>query len=223
MLRRPAEPRPYLRAADRRTQLLAAAAAVIGRDGLGSLTMAAVAAESGVSRQWVYEHFSDLDDLYRALILDRFAALDADLDAAKVTMSGNELAIFAARRLFALLPADRRILRALVDGAGWNRSELTDIESELRELILRRWTGFVRGAGHDELEARAIVWATVNAVFGLADQIERESLGVDRAVAVLELLLAAINDRPVPRHRVRWRPARADAVHQPATGVSHAH
>jgi AcrR family transcriptional regulator len=223
MLRRPVEPRPYLKAADRRTQLLAAAAAVIGRDGLGSLTMAAVAAESGVSRQWVYEHFSDLDDLYRALILDRFAALDADLDAAKVTMSGNELAIFAARRLFALVPADRRILRALVDGAGWNRPELTDIEAELRELIFRRWAGFVRGAGHDELEARAIVWATVNAVFGLADQIERESLGVDRAVAVLELLLEAINDRPVPRHRVHRRPARADAVHQPATGASHAH
>jgi AcrR family transcriptional regulator len=223
MLRRPAEPRPYLRASDRRTQLLAAAAAVIGRDGLGSLTMAAVAAESGVSRQWVYEHFSGLDDLYRALILDRFAALDADLDVAKVTLTGAQLAIFAARRLFALLPADRRILRALVDGTGWNRPELAGIESDLRELILGRWTGFVRGAGHGELEARAIVWATVNAVFGLADQIERESLEVDRAVAVLELLLTAINVRPAPRHRVRRRPARADAAHQPATGGSHAH
>ncbi len=105
--------------------------------GLGSLTVAGVAAEAGVSRQWVYEHFSDLDDLYRALILDRFAALDADIDAAKVTMSRDRVGRRSRpEQVFALVPADRRILRALVDGAGWNRPELAGIESELRERIL---------------------------------------------------------------------------------------
>src|SRR5471032_1099522 len=114
MPRSAAETRPYLRAEDRRSQLLAAAAVLVGRAGLGGLTMAGVATEAGVSRQWVYEHFSDLDDLYRALILDRFAALDASIDAATRRLTGIELVTFAARRLFALAPADRWILRALV-------------------------------------------------------------------------------------------------------------
>jgi AcrR family transcriptional regulator len=216
-------PRPYLRAGERRTQLLAAAAALIGRDGLGSLTVAGVAAEAGVSRQWVYEHFSDLDDLYRALILDRFAALDATIDAARRRLTGIELATFASRQVFALVPADRRILRALVDGAGWNRPELAGIEAELRERIFGRWTGFVRNAGRDPLEARTIVWVIVNAVFGLADQIEREGLGVEQAVALLEVLVGTYVEPRSSGHRPRRRPSVADGVRPRTTGTSHAH
>jgi len=216
------EPRPYLRAGERRNQLLTAAAAIVGREGLGSLTVAGVAVEAGVSRQWVYEHFSDLDDLYRALLLDRFAALDANIDRAKTRLTGSELATFAARELFALVPADRMILRALVDGAGWNRPELTGIQSELRERIFRRWTGFVRDAGHDDLEARAIVWAIVNAVFGFADQVERESLSVETAVGLLTRLVAAFDGTSAAGHRARRPSTRADA-HRYATGGPHAH
>lgn len=212
MPRSVAEPRPYLRAGERRTQLLAAASVIVGRDGLGSLTMAGVAAEAGVSRQWVYEHFSDLDDLYRALILDRFAALDAALDAAKTRQTGVELATFAARQVFALVPADRRILRALVDGAGWNRPELAGIEGELRERILARWMDFVRATGRGGPEARAIVWAVVSAVFGLADQIERESLPVEQAVGILELMIAAFYRPSVDGHRARRAPLARSAV-----------
>jgi AcrR family transcriptional regulator len=209
--------------------LLSAAASLVGREGLGSLTMAGVAAEAGVSRQWVYERFSDLDDLYRALILDRFAALDAAVDTAKTRVTGAELATFAAREVFALVPADRRILRALVDGAGWNRPELASIERELQERILGRWTGFVRHTGRSDLEARAIVWAIVNAVFGLADQIERESLPVDRAVDILGLMVAALSGPGVTGHRTRQRSSRSDVSHNESSpdmhqeAPSHAH
>jgi AcrR family transcriptional regulator len=195
------EPRPYLRAGERRTQLLAAAASVVGRHGLASLTMAGVATEAGVSRQWVYEHFSDLDDLYRALILDRFAVLDAAIDAAKARLRGEALALFAARQVFALAPADRRVLQALVSGVGWNHPELTSIEGTLRERILERWTGFVMTTGRQAPEARAVVWTLVNATFGLADQIERESLPVERAVEVLALLIASLTQTRDPDRR----------------------
>jgi AcrR family transcriptional regulator len=223
MTRSPAETRPYLRAGQRRTQLLDAAACVVGREGLGSLTVAGVAHEAGVSRQWVYEHFADLADLYRALILDRFAALDARIDTAKARLTGPELATFAARELFDLDPADRRILRALVDGAGWNRPELSDIELELRERILGRWTGFLRQLGHDDVQARAIVWAIVNALFGLADHVERDALEVESALALLGQLLTAFNPRPLPGHRARRRSVGADAIQQHGTGAAHAH
>jgi AcrR family transcriptional regulator len=214
MPRSAAEPRPYLRAEARRTQLLDAAAAVVGREGVGNLTIAAVAVEAGVSRQWVYEHFADLDELYRSLILDRFAVIDAALDVAKARLTGLELVSFTARQLFALAPADRRILRGLVDGAGWNRPELAGIESELRERILGRWTGIVGRAGYDALEARSIVWAVVNAIFGLADQVERESLDVERAVALLETLVTTFNRPSGPGQRARPLSAGADAIHR---------
>jgi AcrR family transcriptional regulator len=219
---RPHEPRPYLRAGERRAQLLEAAATIVGREGLGGLTIAGLAAEAGVSRQWVYEHFSDLDSLYRALILDRFASLDTSIDAATSRMAGTELATFAARELFALVPADRRILRALVDGAGWNRPELAGIESELRERIFKRWTSHVRSTGQDELQARAIVWAVVNAAFGLADQVEREALTPERAVAILGLLVSPLTRASTPADRSR-PPLDDAAMHQNGTGANHAH
>jgi len=149
--------------------------------------------------------------------------LDANIDSAKTKLTGTELATFAAREVFALAPADRRILRALVDGAGWNRPELAGIESDLRERILGRWTGFVLESGTSELEARAIVWAIVNAVFGLADQIERESLGVEPAVRLLDLLVTAFNGPRAPGHRTRRPSSRADAIHKHGTGAPHAH
>jgi len=175
--------------------------------------MAGVAVEAGVSRQWVYEHFADLDALYRALILDRFAALDAAVGEAKSRVTGSELASLAARQVFALVPADRRILRALVDGAGWNRPELAGIEDELRERILGRWTAFVRATGRSDVEARAVVWAIVNAVFGLADQIERESLPVDQAVNILGLMVAAVDRSGGAPRRARRRSALRDLNH----------
>jgi AcrR family transcriptional regulator len=180
---------------------LAAAASVVGSEGLGNLTVAGVATEAGVSRQWVYEHFTDLDDLYRALILDRFAVLDTAIDEAREHLTGESLALFAARQVFALPPADRCILHALVSGVGWNRPELIGIEADLRERVLQRWTGFVTTTGRPVPEARAVVWAVVTAAFGLADQIERESLPVELAVGVLTQLIVALaaNENPT-RH-----------------------
>jgi len=204
-------------------QLLEAGAAIVGRDGLGSLTIAAVAAEAGVSRQWVYEHFSDLDDLYRALILDRFAALDSTIDLATQRLTGTELVLFAARQLFALTPADRRILRALVDGGGWNRPELAGVESELRERIFGRWTGHVRSTGRDEGRSRAIVWAVVNAAFGLADQVERESLTVVQAVSLLRVLVSPFASPPAPGQEGVGPPADDSTIHQQGTGEAHAY
>jgi AcrR family transcriptional regulator len=182
-----------------------------------------VAVEAGISRQWVYEHFSDIGDLYRALLLDRFAALDALIEDAKVQLTFPELASFAGGVLFALAPADRRILRALVGGAGWYRPDLLGVESELRERMIGRWIGYVVLAGHDDVERRAIVWAVLNAAFALADQIERESLSVDSAMVLLGRLVAPFSIPPATAHRVRRRPGRADTAPQHDQGAPNAH
>ena len=63
--------RPYLRAAERRSQLLDAAGRLFDRFGFGGITMVGIATEAGVSRQLVYGHFPDLDSLYVAFVQDR--------------------------------------------------------------------------------------------------------------------------------------------------------
>ena len=57
-------PRKYLRAGERREQLLAAAADLVGKQGWGGLGMIPLAEAAGVSRQLVYEHFENLDVLH---------------------------------------------------------------------------------------------------------------------------------------------------------------
>jgi hypothetical protein len=100
---------------------------------------------------------------------------------------------------------------------------LTGIESELRERIFGRWTGHVRRAGHDEVQARAIVWAIVNAAFGLADQVEREALSVEQAVALLGLLVSPFT-APSPTGGRRQQTAGRDSgVDHYGKGTPYAH
>lgn len=192
-------PRAYLRADDRRAQILEAAAVIAGRDGLAALSMAGVAAEAGVSRQWVHEHFSDLAGLYRALLFDRFAALDARVDAEAADAAGTERARFVARQVVEASPADRRILRAAVDGG--LHAELAPVEDEVRARVFGRWLPLVR-PGLDDAEARAVVQGVVGAVFGIADQAARDRLDPDRATALAAGLITVLTER---------RPARSDA------------
>lgn len=206
----PEVPRPYLKADDRRAQILDAAAVIAGRDGLAALTMAGVASEAGVSRQWVHEHFGDLAGLYRALLFDRFAALDARIDAEGPPTSGAGFARFVARGVIDAAPADRRILRAAVDGG--LRDELAPVEEEVRTRIFGRWLPLVRPGCRDDAEARAVVQAAVGAVFSLADQAGRDGLDPDRAEELIGPLIAAIADRRGITDRSVRRARRSRAV-----------
>lgn len=73
---------PHLGPERRRPHVLDAALAIAVRDGIGAVTVGAVAAEMGVTRPVVYACFSDRVDMVEAL-LDREAAalLEAVLDA----------------------------------------------------------------------------------------------------------------------------------------------
>jgi AcrR family transcriptional regulator len=66
----PAGPARRLRRAERREQLLAAAACAFARAGFAATSLDDVAAEAGISRAILYRHFDSKTDLYRA-VLDR--------------------------------------------------------------------------------------------------------------------------------------------------------
>jgi AcrR family transcriptional regulator len=63
----------HLSPQDRRRQLLDATGRLFVRDGLGGITMVAVASEAGVSRRLLYDQFSDLRTLLRDYVWDALA------------------------------------------------------------------------------------------------------------------------------------------------------
>ncbi|MHB8532876.1 MAG: TetR/AcrR family transcriptional regulator, partial [Solirubrobacteraceae bacterium] len=113
--------RPYLRAEERRRQLLEVATRIAGTEGVERLTIVGLAKAAGVSRQLVYDHFSDLQGLLGAVLADRFAVIDEaihELIGAPGALEDPEQAIatgLAAAQAFLELPrADRHLLRSVL-------------------------------------------------------------------------------------------------------------
>ncbi|MGA2014330.1 MAG: TetR/AcrR family transcriptional regulator [Solirubrobacteraceae bacterium] len=183
--------RPYLRAADRRRQLLDAAARIAGREGLERLSMVGVAAEAAVSRQLVYEHFSDLSSLVMAMLIDRFGDYDAKVTRAigDTDASGLDAALLAAGELLSLPAQERHILRVLLAYAGIPRHELSFLAHRLRARSMDRWTGLLETP--DDPRSRALTWAVVNALFGLGDLVDAGEITVQQGLEEFRLLVVA--------------------------------
>ena len=180
-----------MRAADRRRQLLDAAARIAGREGLGRLTMVGVASEAGVSRQLVYEHFADLPALVWALVADRFSAAEATIVSAleEPRADRTEVALVATRVLLSLPSEQRHLVRSLVGHANLPDHELSVPAARLRARMIKRWTTAL-GTGQSRV-ARARVWALLQAIFGLGDLIDAGELSLDEAEAQFATLLRA--------------------------------
>jgi AcrR family transcriptional regulator len=188
--------RPYLRSEDRRRQLLAVATQIAGTEGVDRLTIVGLAKAAGVSRQLVYDHFSDLQGLLGAVLADRFTVIDnaiyesisapgafADPDSAV------EVALGAARGFLELSREDRHLLRSVLSTTDAPAHELNPLAVTLRERSIKRWRPLF-GDGEDAL-VRPRAWALVNALDGLGDLVATGELDVDGALGEFEFLLRA--------------------------------
>jgi AcrR family transcriptional regulator len=188
--------RPYLRSEDRRRQLLDAATQIAGSEGVDRLTIVGLAKAAGVSRQLVYDHFSDLQGLLGAVLADRFTVIDnaiyesisapgafADPDRAV------EVALGAARGFLELSGEDRHLLRSVLSTTDAPAHELNPLAITLRERSIRRWRPLF-GDGEDAV-VRPRAWALVNALDGLGDLVASGELDVDGALREFEFLLRA--------------------------------
>lgn len=191
--------RPYLRAQDRRQQLLGVAAGIAGKDGLDRLTMAGLASQAGVSRQLVYEHFADLPDLVAALLIDRFAAVDAKIAAALALNDkpGVETALFAVRQALSLGSEERGILRALLTRTSPRDHELADLAATLRNRVIDRWTEII--GSRTDPATRALVWAIVNAIFAIGDLIDTKTISIDQLTRLITAAYATPSIDPTAR------------------------
>lgn len=198
------EKRPYLRTDDRRRQLLDAAARLFVREGYSGLTMVALAAEAGVSRRLVYDHFPDLASLYEAFFDDRatryLAAIDEMVDGA----GGDGATAFAGAfaQLLAMPADDQRAVRLLVADPGL--PDLGPLRDRFRRRIEERWLG--RLPSSDVPTARAVLWTLVGGLFGLAELVSRDEVSPDDAMAIATNLVAAMSVPPLDGRGTRRRP-----------------
>jgi AcrR family transcriptional regulator len=183
----PSGKRPYLRAEERRRQLLAAASRRFDDLGFGGVTMAGVAAGAGVSRQLVYDHFADLDGLLEAFVaerLDRYRRTRPDV----ADLPPERAATAMFDHVVAMPPTDRRVIRLLVADVGLRNLD------PLRDRFLAderaRWPGLPSsGAG------AAIVWTATSALLALADAVAAGDLDLPAAADLAVAVVSALSDR----------------------------
>lgn len=155
------------------------------REGLTGVTMVALAAEAGVSRRLVYEHFSNLEDLYSAFFADRAAAYQDAIDRAFIEGEGNVLdaATGVFRRLLEIPADDQRAIRVLAAGAG--PKELQTLSDQFRARMVERWLPLLDHPGFDRDVAGALVWALANAILALGELVAREEITSEAATALI--------------------------------------
>jgi AcrR family transcriptional regulator len=205
--------RPYLRAEDRRRQLLEVATRIAGQEGVEQLTIVGLANAAGVSRQLVYDHFSDLSSLVAAMLMDRFAAVDEAMSRTAHPSEPRDpvqTAREAARRYLELSREDRHILRSLLAHTDASQHELSELVLLLRERSINRWGPIL--CSSEGVGARARTWAMVSALHGLGDLVSTGVLTIEEALSEFVTLIEATLEAPLlappsPPAKRRRRPS----------------
>jgi AcrR family transcriptional regulator len=142
----------------RRASLLAAADAVVQRDGV-SASMAAIAAEAGITKPILYRHFGDKSGLYAALAerhTDRL--LDALVDALTDGGTARERVERTIGTYLAVIEAEPQVYRFLVDS-----EEAVQVAGPVRGFLRRLQELLAAGIAHelrlDDQDLRPGIWA----------------------------------------------------------------
>jgi AcrR family transcriptional regulator len=148
----------------RRESLLAAADLVVQRDG-ASASMAAIAAEAGITKPILYRHFGDKSGLYAALAerhTDRL--LDALVDALTAGGTSRQRVHRTIDTYLSVIEAEPQVYRFLVES-----EEAAPAKGPVRGFLRRLQELLSAGISHElHLEAgdlRAGVWAA--AILGM--------------------------------------------------------
>lgn len=181
--------RPYLKTDDRRQHLLDAASRLFVRDGYSGMTMVALAAEAGVSRRLVYDHFPDLPSLYAAFFDDRASRYLSAIAGAVATADDAASAFAGAFSVLLAMPAeDQRAVRLLVADPGL--PDLHPLRERFRGHVEQQWLW--RLGDVDVQRSRAALWTLVSGLFGLAELVSRGEATPEVAMSVATGLVASM-------------------------------
>jgi AcrR family transcriptional regulator len=151
--------------------------------GLRSVTMDDLAAELGMSKKTLYAEFPSKTDLLRAVLLDKFRSVDADLEQIMAQSSANALA--GLQQLLACMQRHtEEIQPPFVRDIRREAPELFKlVESRRRELI-QRYFGRIFDNGRREkiirsdISSEMILEILLGAVQSIMNPAKIEALGV---------------------------------------------
>lgn len=188
--------RAYLPADRRRAELLGVAAQIVLGGGWRALTMKGLAERAGVSRQLVYQHFTDQAALLIGLTEHLF---ERARDATVAIIEGSETAdagALAVRHYEVYLdmpPAQRRVLRAITTEPDVDAPELRRLHRVVRGRMLDLWTpGVRRRTALPPKTARACAWMMTTAAWGLAELVDDGEIPRAQARALLGRVAARV-------------------------------
>ena len=177
-------PRTYLRADERRRQLLATAAELVGKRGWEALGMVPLAEAAGVSRQLVYEHFENLPalrlEVTRYLFEEMFEAASEALEHFPDDLAA---AARTAVRLQLELPRGALLaLREIGPGPTSASTPLRRLRARVRQQVTETWAAAIRRHSKlDPRQARALAWMMTVASWSLFDLVADGTFTPDEA------------------------------------------
>jgi AcrR family transcriptional regulator len=147
--------------AERREQLLRVARKIILRNGIGALTMSALAEESGASKPVVYEHFDNSESVAIAL-LDAYFATMIDLvdNRARHAETLDEYLSIAIDTQFEFHKKDKLVVRSITNGHS-SGNRLNAAYLRLKENSVETLQELVRQQGAPEEATRTagfLIW-----------------------------------------------------------------
>ena len=144
---------------DTRSALLAAAGALLREGGAAALTLRAIGARAGVSRQAPYLHFPSKDALLAALAADGFDQLSAEVDAAR---EGTEVPLEAMSAAYVRFAFEDPHRYRLMFGSDAEGRRASIVAEKARELGARFVAAFEVGSPQsliDPLGAATVLYA----------------------------------------------------------------
>lgn len=184
--------RAYLSRERRRETLLEVAAEIVEKQGWAALTMSALAERGGTSRQLVYLHFANLEELLAATAWAIFNDTMQDTQAA-IKRNPNDLmaAVLAAEAVsLDLRPGRGDALWQLIAGTAAAGPELDKVRRQLRSLITRVWARPVAEQLRvDEDTARHYAWMLVMSFWGMRQLVRDRKLAREQGMVLFTELI----------------------------------
>jgi AcrR family transcriptional regulator len=180
---------------ERVRQLLDATCAIIVEDGVAAVTLTAIAKRSGVSRQWLYEFFPDLESIYVSLYEEArrdYLHGDNRPDLANTDMAGY---LKWEIESYLMMPVACAILgNYALNGGSGDGLQGTLLRTFILDGIVKFWVNPMVELGYQREEIMGSVIVLMTSLFGLIIAIDARlttlEIARERMHAVIDLAVA---------------------------------
>jgi AcrR family transcriptional regulator len=184
------ERRTRLAHEERRQQIIDAARVVAAR-GWESFSFISIAREAGVSRQTVYNNFSDLSELVTAVVAEAGLAFMAAMQGLSERLASQQIGVADALEAgFELLkeldPESRRLLLGLIGGE--SSTYAFDLIAAIRTTIMRRWSWAFDASPLSETQRMTLLTSVFTTLITMSLDDDTDSLTSEQRIDLLARL-----------------------------------